>query len=218
MAHQTRIRTLGLIALAALGFVGTRAEVGPVESDLTSRAAAALGGAGLESPALLVAGRDATISGAASSASARRGAVEAVAAVWGVRTVDAELVWIKPGASSAPAASAPRAAPGADLLSYDTYILWPWLLPAAILGAAAGWPKAGDPDASARRGHAAALWLVAASIAFAVGIVAAAMRWPPARPGFWLEGGSLFLAWYCVGAFAGKSFFGLRGKPAHGGG
>ncbi len=206
MTHQTRIRALGLIALAALGFIGTRAEVGPVESDLTSRAAAALGGAGLESPALLVAGRDATISGAASSPSARRGAVEAVAGVWGVRTVDAELVWIRLGASGEPAASAPRVAPGADLLSYDCYILWPWLLPAAILGAAAAWTKAGDAATSRRRRLGLAASGGGAAIALAIGIGAAAMQWPPGRPGFWLEAGSLFLASYCVGGFAAAAF------------
>jgi hypothetical protein len=205
-----QIRALGLIALAALGFVGTLAEVGPVESDLTGRAAATLGGAGLESPALLVAGRDAAISGAASSPSARRGAVEAVAGVWGVRTVDAELVWIKPGASDEQAASAPRAAPGVDLLSYDFYILWPWLLPAAILGAAVEWTKASDAATSGRRRLGLALSGGAAAIAFAVGIGAAAMRWPPGRPGFWLEAGLLFLASYRVGGFAGESISRLR--------
>ncbi len=212
MAPKLRIRALGLLALAALGFVGTRAEVGPLESDLTSRAAAALGGAGLEDPALLVAGRDAAISGAASSPSGRRGAVDAVAGVWGVRSVDAELVWIRPGASAEPAASAPPAAPGADFLSYDFYILWPWLLPAAILGAAIEWPKAGDAEATAGRGRGLALRLVAASIAFALGIAAAAMRWPPGRPGFWLEAASLFLASYCVGAFAAGAFPPRGGK------
>lgn len=202
MAHQTRIRALGLMALLALGLVGTLAEVGPVESDLTSRAAAALGGAGLESPALLVAGRDAAISGAASSPGGRRGAVDAVAGVWGVRKVDAALVWIKPGASAEPAAPAPRAAPGADFLSYDFYILWPWLLPAGVLGAAIEWPKAGDAEASGRRRLGPAVSLGAASIAFAAGLAAAAMRWPPGRPGFWLEAGLLFLAAYCVGGVA----------------
>ena len=201
MAPKLRIRALGLIGLASLWFVGTRAEIARLESDLTSRAAAALGGAGLESPALLVAGRDAAISGAASNPSGRRGAVDAVAGVWGVRTVDAELVWIRPAASAEPTAPAPRAASRADFLSYDFYILWPWLLPAAILGAANEWLRADDAKATPRPGRGLALRLAAASVAFALGIAAAAMRWPPGRPGFWLEAASLFLASYCVGEF-----------------
>ncbi len=207
MAHQTQIRALGLVALALSWVVGTLVELGPVELDLTGRAAAALGAKMLESPALLVAGRDVAISGAASSASARQGAVEAVAGVWGVRKVDAELVWIRRGASVGPAASAPRAAPGAgaDFLSYDIFFLWPWLLPAAILGAA---------DASARRDRGLALGSGAASIAFAAGIAVAAMRWPPGRPGFWLEAGALFLAAYGLGGFAAGLLRALVGAGA----
>src|SRR5271170_382816 len=109
MARQMRISALGLTALAVLGLLGTLAEVGPIELDLTRRAAAALGGAGLQDPALLVAGRDAAIFGAASSPTARQSAVDAVAGVWGVRKVDAELVWIKHDAA-APTAAAPHAA------------------------------------------------------------------------------------------------------------
>ncbi len=206
MAREPAKKALGLVALALLWAIGTLREVGPIEADLTSRAAAALGGAGLDGPALLVAGRDVAISGAASSASGRQGAIDAVAGVWGVRKVDAELVWIKLGASAAPAA--PRAAPaaGADFLSYDFSFLWPWLLPAAILGVALARALTGGAGASARQGPRLALSSGSAAIAFALGLVAAAIRWPPGRPGFWLEAGSLFLAVY----FAGKSFSRLR--------
>ena len=208
MARQTRKWALGLMALAVLGFVGTFAEVGPVELDLTSRAAAALGGAGLERPALLVAGRDAAISGEAASPGARQGAVAAVAGVWGVRKVDAELVWIRLGANAETGAPAPRAAPtaGVDFLAYDFSFLWPWLLPAAILGAALARTRAGDPEACARRRRGLALWLGAASIAFAAGIGVAATRWAPGRPAFWLEAASLFLTSFFAGGFAARTF------------
>ncbi len=208
MARKPRKWALGLVALAPLGVVGTLAEVGPVELDLTSRAAMALGGAGLEGPALLVNGRDVAISGEASSASARQGAFDAVAGVPGVRRVDAELVWIKLGAGGEPGAAAPRAGlgVGVDFLGYDFSFLWPWLAPAAILGAAVARPRAGGAGASSRLGYALALWLGAAAIAFGAGVLVAATRWPPGRQAFWLEAGSLFLTSYCVGAAARRSF------------
>jgi len=205
MAHPTRTRALGLTALALLWVAATRFEIGPIELDVTARAAAALGAAGLDDPALLAAGRDVAISGAASSARARQGAVEAVAGVWGVRKIDARLVWIRRAASAEPGAPAPRAAPAAgfDWLSYDIFFLWPWLTPAAILGAA---------EARGRRGRGLALRLGAAATAFAAGIAVAATGWPPGRPGFWLEAGSLFLAAFFVGGAAAHPFSRSREK------
>jgi hypothetical protein len=204
MVRQTQKWALGVAALAALGSLGTLVEVGPVESDLTRRAAAALGGVGLAEPALLMSGRDALISGEAASPDARRAALDAVAGVWGVRSVEAGLVWIRLGAGAGSGAPAPRAGPG--WLGYDFSFLWPWLLPAAALGAAVARPASGAGRSSARRGRALALWSGAASIALAAGIVVAATRWPPGRPAFWLEAAALFAASFCVGGVAVQTF------------
>ncbi len=212
VTRKVRMWALGLAALATLGSLGTLSEVGPVEGDLTRRATAALGGVGLTEPALLVTGRDTLISGEAANPSARRAALEAVAGVWGVRDVDAELVWIKLGAGEGAGAPTPRV--GAGGLGYDFYFLWPWLLPAAALGVAVALPQVGADSALADRRRALALGSGAAAIAFTAGILVAATRWPPGRPAFWLEAASLFVLAFCLGGVAARFLSRSREKAA----
>ncbi len=212
MAHQTQIRALGLMALAALGFVGTLAEVGPVESDLTSRAAAALGGAGLESPALLVAGRDAAISGAASSprraARRRRSGRRRLGRAESRRRAGVDQAWGERRAGRERAAS--RAGRRSSCRMTFTFFGRGCCRPRSSAPRSNGRKRA-TRRASGRRRLGLALSGGAASIAFAVGHRRRrdAMA---AGPAGLLAGGRAAVprGSYRVGGFAGESISRLR--------
>ena len=100
MARQTQRWSVGLVPLAILWFAATAYEVGEIETDISTRGAAALGARTLDQPGLAVSGRDASIAGAAFADNGRQAARNSVSAVAGVRLVNTDaltlLVAVKP--------------------------------------------------------------------------------------------------------------------------
>ncbi len=102
MSRSTRMILL-MFAFAALTALCVRTRVGAIQSDLQSRARAALDRADMHWATVVMVGREAMVSGTAPTTDAGREAAVAVAAVDGVRTVVNHLkVGRPPGPGGAP--------------------------------------------------------------------------------------------------------------------
>jgi OOP family OmpA-OmpF porin len=88
----------GLLPLVALVLVAGFWQQGRVEADLTTRANAALSGAGLDWAKAALAGRDSRLSGEAPTPEARSAALAAADGVFGVRRVAADAITVLPEA------------------------------------------------------------------------------------------------------------------------
>ena len=71
------------------------------------------------------------------------------------------------------------------------------LLVALVGGLAVGWVTSDKEDEGPSRLAAAAM------IAFALMVVAAALKWVPGRPGLWLDTAVLFIGAYLIGCVVG---------------
>lgn len=78
---------------------------------------------------------------------------------------------------------------------FDAY--WIPMALAAVLGAGVG---AAAMSGGGRRDRA---WSLAGAVLFLAALALAALRWPPGRPGLWLETGLLLVACYTAGFLAG---------------
>ncbi len=87
---STTILGLGLIGFVLLALLTIVLAGGWIEDDLADRGREELEAVGQSWASIEMHGRDAVLTGAAADADAAKQAVDAVAAVWGVRTVQDE--------------------------------------------------------------------------------------------------------------------------------
>ncbi|MEM8952168.1 MAG: BON domain-containing protein [Pseudomonadota bacterium] len=87
---STTILGLGLIGFVLLALLTIVLAGGWIEDDLADRSRAELEAVGQSWAAVEMSGRDAILTGEASDADAAQQAVDAVASLWGVRTVHDE--------------------------------------------------------------------------------------------------------------------------------